>query len=118
MRVRPLERGPDTWMTSSALLIDRLRLSSHQTFSLRLVHRVAARTGNATSGVTTLNASDVIGLISMAYEAGYVGADGSQLCGIDDVSGRHGLEVHACRAVATLARMIFAPALLIEIDCL
>ena len=70
--MRPLERGPGTRMTGSALLIDGRRFSRYQARWFRLVHPVAGRTGYAASGMTALDAPDMSWLVAMAAQARFI----------------------------------------------
>jgi hypothetical protein len=85
MGVGPLERSPDSRVTRRALLINGVSFSRHQALPVQLVHRMAGRTGDAASSVTTLNAPDMSGLIAMAAEAYFVDSRWFELRRIDDV---------------------------------
>jgi hypothetical protein len=103
-------------MTSRALPIHRIWRSGHQAFGSRLMHPVAAGTGNPASGVAALNAPDMSRLIAMAAQACLVDSRRGQFRRVDDVAGGHRVDVGAGGAMTSFARMVFPAALLVGID--
>jgi hypothetical protein len=85
VRVRPLECSPGTGVAAGTLLVHGLCRSYDQARWFRLMHPVAAGTGDAASGMPTLNAPDVSSLVAMAAKTGFVGAGGGQLHRVDDI---------------------------------
>src|SRR5207237_252808 len=96
----PLKRRPDICMTGHALLIDPFRLSSYQTFRLRLMHPVTTRAGDPASCMAALDPSHVSWLIAMAGEATFIALCRTKLCRVHDVVCRPALHVSARRSVA------------------